>query len=103
MANSGAPYSITTTNNLNFAPGTHRNSADGPNYGNLDAEVSRTFRLPEKLRTGSHTTMTLFGYSQNILNHDSDVIIGSLLSPVSGLKIAAYPRRMIELGLRFRY
>lgn len=102
QAHSGFPRSVlalTDTNrdgNFNDrAPGTSRNSIDGPNVFNFDLKASKTMKL-------HRVTTTLFVYGQNVFNSRNYTIFSSPTSFSGGFPSNPSTRRM-ELGLRLQF
>jgi Carboxypeptidase regulatory-like domain len=108
-AYSGKPVNITTgsDNNRDSLPldrpaGVPRNSLHGPDYINLDLNLSHTFMLTKA--RGDGPTVMLAVNSFNALNHQNDVTyIGVISSPLFGQPVAAQPARRMQLDLEFRF
>jgi hypothetical protein len=107
---SGRPYSLTTgqdqfnTGVANARPaGVPRNSAEGPNYAELDLRWSR--ELPfSRGRKGNGPTATVGLDVFNVLNRvNYTSYVGTLTSPFFGRAVAAEPPRRLQLSLRMRF
>ena len=104
FANSGAPYSTLTLASFGSSPGAVRNTNDAPAYFSPDVQISKSFRLPERLGVMPRRTLTMFGYFQNVANRSNPATInGNPFSFFLGQVSGYYPRRRIELGLRFHF
>ena len=104
FANSGAPYSTLIFGNSGSSPGAGRNTNDAPAYFSPDVQLSKSFRLTEHLGATPPSTLTLFGYFQNVANRSNpSTINGNSLSLFFGQVSGYYPGRRIELGLRLHF
>jgi hypothetical protein len=100
-AHSGLPYTATTADSTQ--PLRSRGTVESPAYGNLDASVSKTFRIPLEMST-SGTTLTLFVYGQNVLNsRNFSLVDTNMASSLYGQPVGSGFARQLELGIRLRF
>ncbi|RXH58955.1 Oar protein [Granulicella sibirica] len=106
--NSGMPTNVTTgdDNNsdgvINDRPaGIPRNSLHGPDYLDLDLDLSREFAVTKDTKG---PTFTLSLNSFNTLNHQNDVTyVGIVSSPFFDKAVAAQPSRRLQLNLQIKF
>jgi hypothetical protein len=112
-AHTGEHYSITTGRDDNRdgsindrPPGAGRNSATGPNYFNVDFNVSKAF-FPGGAGAGDGGTRTNVNIFANMVNAFNRVHYGLpsgvLTSPNFGRSTSAVQPREIEIGVRFQF
>ena len=99
---SGAPWSVTTTQQLDTDPFVDRpeprNSRRGDAFDSVDMRVMKTVRL------GSKTRASVFWELFNALNTTNfSTYAGSLQSSSFGMPIAAYEKRRQQLGIRVEF
>ena len=108
-AYSGKPVNITTGNDdynngmSNARPaGVPRNSLHGPDYLDLDLNLSRDIALTKGAGIGPVATVSINSF--NVLNHRNDVTyIGVVGSPLFGQAVAALPPRRMQLDLQLKF
>ncbi|MGH9159723.1 MAG: TonB-dependent receptor [Vicinamibacteraceae bacterium] len=96
---SAAPYTVTTSEQLDSDPFTDRpeprNSRRGDDFKTFDLRLAKSFRLGPALRVSAFWEMF------NALNADNfSTLEGSLQSSSFGLPIGAYEKRRQQLGVR---
>ncbi len=106
---SGMPFDVTTGADNNHdgvltdrPTGVSRNSGHGPDYANLDLNLSHTFLVghhaeqPENLRIGLS--------SFDVFNHPNDMpYIGVITSQFFGHAVASYPPRRLQVSAEFTF
>jgi hypothetical protein len=120
--NSGHPFNLLAGADINGdnhftndrPPGAPRNSGIGPNYVNFDMRLSRSIKL------GEERTLRLTAEGFNIANRTNYSSVNNLVSAafappfnVHGLSAAspsqplgytaAFPKREVQLGVRFEF
>lgn len=116
VANSGAPFNITTGSDdngdgvANDRPlGVTRNTGDGPGFMQTDLRVSKVFNffkgpLNSDGDVSGFTKMELSFDAFNLFNHTNLTnIIGEISSPRFGQATNALPARTIQMSLRFSF
>lgn len=116
VANSGAPFNITTgfdDNDDGIAndrpPGVTRNTGDGPAFVQTDLRVSKVFNffkgpLNSDGEVSGFTKMELSFDAFNLFNHTNLTnIIGEVSSPRFGQATNALAARTIQMSLRFSF
>ncbi len=106
---SGKPVEVTTGNDdnhdglpLDRPPGVPRNSLHGPDYIDVDLNLSHTFQLTKAQKDGPSATLGINSF--NVLNHENDVTyVGVISSPFFGHSVSAQPPRRMQLDLEFRF
>jgi hypothetical protein len=105
---SGAPFNITTGYDDNQdtvandrPPGVSRNTGRGPGSANVDARLSKRFRLER----GKQRPELELGFDAfNLFNHvNFKTYIGTLSSPFFGNANAALHARKLQVSLRLRF
>ncbi|HST79621.1 MAG TPA: carboxypeptidase regulatory-like domain-containing protein [Verrucomicrobiae bacterium] len=116
VANSGAPFNITTGSDDNDdgiandrPPGVTRNTGDGPAFMQTDLRVSKIFNffkgpLNSDGDVSGFTKMELSFDAFNLFNHTNLTnIIGEVSSPRFGQATNALAARTIQMSLRFSF
>ena len=116
VANSGAPFNITTGSDDNDdgiandrPPGVTRNTGDGPAFVQTDLRVSKVFNffkgpLNSDGDVSGFTKMELSFDAFNLFNHTNLTnIIGEVSSPRFGQATNALAARTIQMSLRFSF
>jgi len=116
VANSGAPFNITTGSDDNGdgvandrPPGVTRNTGDGPGFVQTDLRVSKLFNfykgaLNKDGDVSGFRKMELSFDAFNLFNHTNLTnIIGEVSSPRFGQATSALPGRTIQMSLRFNF
>lgn len=116
VANSGAPFNITTGSDDNGdgvandrPPGVTRNTGDGPSFVQTDLRVSKLFNfykgaLNKDGDVSGFRKMELSFDAFNLFNHTNLTnIIGEVSSPRFGQATSALPGRTIQMSLRFNF
>lgn len=110
-AHTGEHYSITTGRDDNRdaaindrPPGVGRNSQNGPNYFNVNFNVSKAFFLGGAGDGGTRKNINVFANMINAFNWvHYGLPSGVLTSPNFGRSTSAVQPREIEMGLRFQF
>jgi hypothetical protein len=110
-AHSGEHYSITTGRDekrdgsvIDRPPGVGRNSENGPNYFNVDFNISKAFFLGGAGDGGTRKNVNVFANMVNAFNRvHYGQPSGVLTSPNFGRSTSATEPREIEIGVRFQF
>jgi len=116
VANSGAPFNITTGSDDNGdgvandrPPGVTRNTGQGPGFVQTDLRISKLFTffkgpLNEDGDVSAFRKMELSCDAFNLFNHTNLTgIIGQVSSPRFGQATTALPARTIQMSIRFNF
>jgi len=116
VANSGAPFNITTGSDDNGdgvandrPPGVTRNTGQGPGFVQTDLRISKVFTffkgpLNEDGDVSAFRKMELSFDAFNLFNHTNlTSIIGQVSSPRFGQATTALPARTIQMSIRFNF
>jgi hypothetical protein len=108
----GVPFDITNGSDTNHdtvandrPSGITRNTGRGTGFAQLDIRFSKLFRLPrllsrESSANNAEVNLDVF----NALNRENfSNFIGVVASPLFGEPSAAYPGRLIQLSVRYRF
>jgi hypothetical protein len=116
VANSGAPFNITTGSDDNGdgvandrPPGVTRNTGQGPGFVQTDLRISKLFTffkgpLNEDGDVSGFRKMEISFDTFNVFNHTNLTnIIGQISSPRFGQATSALPARTIQMSIRFNF
>jgi len=116
VANSGAPFNITTGSDDNHdgvandrPPGVTRNTGDGPGFMQTDLRVSKLFTffkgpLNEDGDVSGFRKMEVSFDAFNLFNRTNFTnIIGQVSSPRFGQAASALPARTLQMSVRFNF